>query len=183
MPELDESRWTATVGEEEVAYTELVKDGSPTFNIENDGSTLTRQILVLWDDLNDAKNAFLGYPVVAGTGGVQRWVSRATPDYAGIFLNSKGHPYLFATKLSGQGYGMPPDADDGIHDQSTDFPIYRYAKLEVTYETLTYDILSDQEMINRDFTDDDNNPDESTLARYVTIEFRPNVDYLALRVF
>jgi hypothetical protein len=56
MPDddLDDSLWTATVGNGTL-YTELVRDGSPTFSIENDGSTLTRSLLVLWEDQDDAK--------------------------------------------------------------------------------------------------------------------------------
>jgi hypothetical protein len=180
MPEdIDDELWTATVGEELITYTELVKDGSPSFSIENDGSTLTRHILVRWNQLDDAKDAFLGYPEIIGSDGASQYISRHTPDFAGIFLNLEGDPYLFATKLSGQGYGMPADAGDGIHDDN-DFPRYRYAKLEVTYETLTYDVLSDQEMRDAGFVDSAHNPDEATLARYVSPEYNPAAEYLTL---
>lgn len=185
MPELDDSLWTATVGVEQILYTELVRDGSPTFNVENDATTLTRQILVLWDSLNTAKKAFLGYSTVQGQGGAQQWVSRNVPDASALFSNGSGGPYLYATKLSGQGYGMPPDAaTDGIHDPATDSPVYRYAKLEVMYETLTYDVLSDDQMVDNGwyFIDQNGNkqPDESTLARYVTFELHPGSEYLTL---
>jgi hypothetical protein len=180
MPEqVDDQLWTATVGNG-ILYTELVKDGSPTFSIENDGSTLTRAILVLWEELDYAKNAFLGYPQIVGEGGNTLWLSRNVPDAATIFTNSANRPYLYATKVSGQGYGMPVGASAGIHDEDTNFPIYRYAKLEVTYETLTYDILSDEQMFEKGFIDGLDNPDESTLARYVTVETHPGVEYLTL---
>jgi hypothetical protein len=180
--QLDDSLWTATVGNG-IAYTELVRDGSPTFSIENDGSTLRRTVLVLWDELDYAKDAFLGYPQVLGSGGMQQWIARNVPDAAYIFLNTSGNPYLFATKLSGSGYGMPGDASEGIHDPDTDFPVYRYAKLEVSYETLTYDILSDEQMVVAGLvypTGDTGQPDEATLARYVTIEPNPGAEYLTL---
>jgi hypothetical protein len=177
--DLDDSLWKATVGNG-ILYTELVRDGSPAFSIENDGSTLTRTVLVKWDDLDDAKDGFLGYPEVRGAGGAETWISRHVPDAALIFANRSGLPYLFATKLSGSGYGMPAGAANGIHDPLTDFPIYRYAKLEVGYETLTYDVLSDGQMIQQGLVDDHGNPDESTLARYVTPEPNPGAEYLTL---
>jgi hypothetical protein len=180
--EIDEAAWSAVVGEEQVRYTELVKDGSPTFTIENDGSTLTRTVLVLWSDLDSAKNAFLGYPVIQNSDSGQQWISRHVPHAAGIFLDSANQPYLYATRLSGRGYGMPSDASEGIHDAATDFPIYRYAKLEVGYETLTYDVLSDQEMLDNGFVDANGNADEATLQRYITFEPNPGAEYLTLPV-
>ena len=48
--DLDDDLWKATVGNG-IYYTELVRDGSPRFSIENDGTTLTRTVLVKWEDL------------------------------------------------------------------------------------------------------------------------------------
>jgi hypothetical protein len=181
MPALDEQAWTATVGAEQIPYTELVKDGSPSFSIENDGSTVTRTVLIRWQDLDLAKAAFLGYPtILAQSASTGAWIARNTPDTFLLFSNNSGNPYLFATKLSGQGYGMPVDNIYGIHDPATDTPVYRYAKLEVEYETLTYDVLTDSQMINLGLVDGNGNPDESTLARYVTKEINPGAEYLTL---
>jgi hypothetical protein len=177
---LDDSTWSASVGEKQIPYTELVRDGSPTFSIENDGTTMTRQILVKWTDLGDARNAFLGWPEVHSQNANSPWITRHTPDFMLNLLNSSNQPYLWATKLSGTGYGMPTDASQGIHDETKDTPIYRYAKLSVVYETLTYDVLSDSSMSNQGLVDSAGNPDESTLARYVTKEINPGAEYLTL---
>jgi hypothetical protein len=70
----DYHTWFASIG-----------DGSPSFSIENDGSKLTCALLVRWQDLNDAKNSFLGYPLPQGDRGQQKWISRQLADAALVF--------------------------------------------------------------------------------------------------
>lgn len=183
-PVLDESRWTSFAGDSvQVKYTEMVKDGSPSFTVENDGTKLTRKLLVRWDDLSDARVAFLGRPrVVMGEGGIP-YLSRQTPDPSKLFFNSDSNKYLFATGFSGLGHGNPGDAASaGVKNQSQDSPRYRYAQLDVLYESLTYDIYTDEEMVIAGLTDEFGNPDESTISRYVSAEVAPGVEYLTLPI-
>jgi hypothetical protein len=187
MSLVDDATWKAKAGESEILYTELVKDGSPAFSIENDTSSVKRSLLINWDDLGDARLAFLGGPQIMGAAaaqfgppapGASSWISRHLPDAFRLFGDTQGRRYLYATKFSGSGYGMPVGSGNGIHDGS-DTPIYRYAKIEVVYETLTYDIVSDDDMVSMGLTFN-NNPDEATLARYVTKEINPGAEYLTL---
>jgi hypothetical protein len=178
----DPSEWTAYVDSPEglVYYTEDPSDGSPRFTFQNDGSSAERDIFIQYDDLNDAKAGFLGYPTIVTAGG-QNFISRAIPDYLLNVVNSDGDPYLFATTMSAKGWGTNDDVEEvGQHNPDTDTPYYEIAKLVVNYETLTYDIVSDQDMIDNGAVDTYGNPDEALLVRYVTFRPAPGAEYLTL---
>ncbi len=177
--------WTATVGPGGTIYTVQYKAGNDDlqFNFENDNSSIDLPIYLLWgtnaQNLNQAKLDILGYPlVVAGAAGGQ-YISRITPMTALPFTQlSNGRPYLFAVSMSGTGWGVPPGGI--VKNPTLNFPIYYQTKARVHFETLTYDILTDAQMIAFGLVDANGNPDEATLARYVTREMSPGTEYLTL---
>lgn len=183
--QLDETLWTSTVGPGSTLYTIGYKAGQDDirFNFENDNSYADVPLYVLWGKnaqaLDQAKRDILGYPIVLiGTGGGQ-YVSRVTPMTLLAFLQlSTGRPYMFAVQLSGTGWGVP---DDGVvKNTSLSFPIYKQTKCQAHFESLTYDIFTDQQMVLLGAVDANGNPDEATLLRYVTKEVVPGMEYLTL---
>jgi hypothetical protein len=186
MPEVDEQLWTVTVGDGgNTVYTVGVQAG-PQCSFENDGSSVTLPVFVKWGDhlelLDQAKRDFLGYPEIKPGQNQSFYLARHTPAVATPFATSQKAPYLYATKMTAKGHGMPPhiNPNEGIHDPSTDWPRYRWAACDVTFETLTYDVLTDDIMVLRGFADSNGNPDEAMLQRYCTKVVRPGMEYLTL---
>jgi hypothetical protein len=183
--QLDETLWTSVVGPGNTLYTIGYKAGQDDirFNFENDNSYVDVPMYVLWGNsaqaLDQAKRDILGYPFVnvGLSGGL--YVSRVTPMTILAFLQlSTGLPYLFAVQLSGTGWGVP---DDGIVKNTTlSFPIYKQTKCNAHFESLTYDIFTDTQMVLLGAVDANGNPDEATLLRYVTKEVMPGMEYLTL---
>jgi hypothetical protein len=180
----DPSYWTASVDSPDgiVFYTEDPSNGSPRFSFEQDGTSAERDIFIQYEDLDGAKKGFVGYPSILGDDDTP-YLSREIPDYLLNVYDLEGDPYVFATKMTAQGYGTPDDVEEtGLHNPLTDTPYYELGKLQVTYETLTYDILSDQDMIDLGYVDEQGNPDESYLVRYVTKKVAPSAEYITLPV-
>jgi len=164
-------------------YLETVKEPvSPSEEFRNDGSLVTRTFLIDWDKRGQAIRDIVGFPsVTAGQAGgsfVQRNLPMAYLD----FLNSTNQPFLFCTQIRQvEGVGTPlPSWFTGVVQMKNVRNVARYnlAKVSVVYESLTYDILSDAEMIDLGYVDSAGNPDESSLARYVTKQVSPAADYL-----
>jgi hypothetical protein len=163
-----------------VYYTVDNSNGSPNWSFENDASSATLDIYIQYEDLNDGKLGFLGYPLVE-TDEDSSYLSRNIPDWMADVTDSQGNVYLFATKMTAMGIGIPDDVDEvGTHNELTDTPIYEAWKCQINYETLTYDILDDDEMEDAGYVDDYGNPDESYLVRYVTKVVGPSAEYLTL---
>jgi hypothetical protein len=178
--------WTAKVGPGNTTYTVQYKGGQDDirFNFENDNSSIDLPIYLVWGNaaqyLDQAKRDILGYPLVTNGPIAGQYVSRVTPMTALPFLQlTNGRPYLFAVSMSGTGWGLPPE-NGAIKNPTLNFPIYYQCKATVHFESLTYDIYTDQEMFLLGLIDANGNPDEATLARYVTKEFVPGMEYLAL---
>lgn len=194
-PPRDENTWTATVGPGETTYTVGYKAGldDVRFHFENDASYIDFPLFLRWNfpgnpiaaqAIDQAKRDILGYPLVLSAGG-GTYLSRVTPMTALPFLQAlTGRPYLFATSLEGTGWGQPTDANGNpsgaVKDPLTQWPVYKQAKATVHFETLTYDVLTDAQMVALGFADVNGNPDESTLARYVTVRVMPGMEYLTL---
>jgi hypothetical protein len=177
--------WPCSVGPGNTLYAGGYKAGLDDirFNFENDNSTLDWPMYLFWglsaQYLDQAKRDILGYPLVTAslTGGY--YLARATPMAALPFLQlTTGRPYLFATQMSGTGWGAPQNGQ--TYNPALCFPIYQYAKVSVHFEALTYDIFTDLEMVQLGLVDGNGNPDEATLARYVTKEVMPGMEYLTL---
>lgn len=142
--------------------------GSPIEILENDGARVTRMLDCAWTQSLSFADKLLGFPTVkTGTGGV-KYVSRLTPHAHPDFLDAMGNPWIFATrvtKLEGIGF----------RDKTTDDTArYETGRLTVVYESLTYEVLEDDEIKTGDI------PDESRLLRYVTILFKPYAEFLTL---
>ena len=184
---LDSAIWTSVVGPGNTLYTVGYKAGGDDirFNFENDNSYVDYPLYILWGSsgqaLDQAKRDILGYPVVlvGTTMSAGLYVSRVTPMTILAFLQlSSGLPYLFAVQMSGTGWGVP---DDGVIKNTViSFPVYKMAKVNVHFESLTYDIFTDQQMVLLGAVDANGNPDEATLLRYVTKEVMPGMEYLTL---
>jgi hypothetical protein len=178
----DAETWTASVWSHNGLVFYTVDAESVSYNFEDDGNTASMIAYCLWEDLDFFKDGVIGYPTIVGNiGSAGSYISRSVPLSFDAFTNSSDEPYLFARKMSGNGYGVPPDAaEEGIHDPETDLPNYYFAKSDITFETLTYEIMSDEDMVEFGFVDDAGNPDESELVRYVTILTNPSAEYLTL---
>lgn len=176
----DEASWSSVWGS--TVFTVSVSSDTKTqFNFENDNSRVTLPIQIQWKDVDQAKRDFLGFPQVIKNLANISYISRSVP-YPAPFLSAVTQAnYLFATRLSGYGAGVPLDkAIYGMTNPSNDFPRYRLAMCEVEFETLPYDIMTDQEMVLAGFVTSDGVPDEATLKRYVTVQPGPGMEYLQL---
>lgn len=183
--QLDQAIWTARVGPGGTLYTVQYKAGEDDirFNFENDNSYIDLPIYLLWgtnaQNLDQAKRDILGYPLVLAGTVAGLYVSRVTPMAALPFLQlTSGRPYLFAVTMQGTGWGVPDN--QVIKNSTLNFPIYKQTKCTVHFETLTYDVFTDLQMEQLGLVDANGNPDEATLARYVTKEVQPGMEYLTL---
>jgi hypothetical protein len=142
--------------------------GSPIENLETNSTRVTRMLDCAWDESLTFADKLLGYPtVMTGTGGV-KYISRLTPAHHPDFLDPKGNPFVFVTripKLEGLGF-RDKTADDTSQ--------YEKARLTVVYETLTYEVLEDSEVHTAGV------PDESRLLRFVTVRVKPYAEFLTL---
>jgi hypothetical protein len=122
----------------------------------------------------------LGYPSVTafagGTGGNGRYISRVIPDFIPWVTSYEGEfdvarPFLYCTSVTIEPAGDAPADGTWFGDWGENR--YGSAFLEARYETLTYDILSDNDMKSLGLTDPTfGTPDESNImtGRYVTVE-------------
>src|SRR6516162_973718 len=151
--QIDEQTWAFVVGPGASPYAVRYKGGEDdlSFNFENDSSTIDLPMFLLWGPnaslLDQAKRDICGYPLVTGIAGSQ-YVSRQTPMTALPFLKlNTTLQYLFAVSLRGTGWGTPQPQGSPVVSPSVQFPLYRQAKAEVHFETLTYDVFTDAQMI------------------------------------
>lgn len=178
-----------------VQYKEL--DGSPRIDGADNATVVTRDLIVCWDG-NSTPQGFavggswqaavldlLGYPVLVqrnpsgvGTGWyVQRYVPWFFPFWSIQTPFKKPAPFLWCSRYKVSPVSM---ASDLITEDLLLVHRYDLAKVEATFETLSYDILDDVEMVNANYVDGYGNPDESSLARYVTRLPKPGASYQTL---
>ena len=161
---------------------------SPQGSFGLDQASNVRVYDVAWEHLQGAVVYFLGSQSVKDAAGV-RWISRDVPHHDrdwGVYVPAgaqdmarKDQPYLYGSGLDYQGWAVnefnPPGAGRMQTPQGT--ARYRIARLRVRYETRTYEILSDKQMIDGGFVLG-GVPDEATLKRYITILPRPKGTYI-----
>lgn len=162
-----------------IPYCELVYEpAGPEFTFKNDGTTATRTIIVPWADIKNMWQ-FLGKAfVVTGEGGSQ-YLSRWNPWFVAGFVDSESKNYLYATQITRcSPWGVPPRDANGWSNMKDEFGVaaYKFAKMAVHFETLPWDVCEDSELPK----DDHDNPDESSLQRYVVKIVKPSGQYLTL---
>lgn len=159
-------------------YTEFVSRGpggaSPTESLGWERSTAVRQLDVPWGGRQQAAIDLLGQTSTP-TKGAGRFISRfplphAYPAYVW------GDPLMWAVQVGVQGYGVPVDRNmKGPGEWFIDSDIAKYAKarLTVQYMDTPWDVISDDAMVQQGLKDANGNPDESSWARFVIVEFSP----------
>lgn len=201
MPKIDASvlsTLSLTVpGTDEPVRAFEVVPGSPTYLLANGGSRAERTFLVAWDDRHRLCQALLGYSKLANVDSVERrtstYVTRypphAMPDLLDpVSADRQPHRqwWLYATQVTGM-EGLEPLQEAELNA----LPSYRWARLKVLYEGLTYRILSDEQLvaesewIRKSSINGVPNPDpdhayEWYIERYVTRTVKPTVEYLSL---
>jgi hypothetical protein len=155
-----------------ITYTEHIP-GSPQEVLENDRAQVTRVYDCAWADRQTFADKLLGYPSVkTATDNTTKYISRVIPDAHPDFLNASGQPWLFATRVTRiEGIGFRGKNANVV-------PVYDTARLTVLYESLTYEVLSDQDLQSQGNT---NFPDEATLRRYVTKYPKAYTEFVTLR--
>ena len=162
------------VGSPGVAPVSLVPDassyyveewpGSPDIEMRDDGSAIVRGYLIDWDNWFPAVRNILGYPLVVKgptVNGVDvYYLSRKNPIYFPdcissqhptlnfSILNDVPRPFLWATKVNRiEGQAVPLDR---ITKSNTAVSRYRMARAHVYFETLTYEVKDDGEVLCSD---------------------------------
>ncbi len=162
-----------------ISYVEHIP-GSPEERIEQDGSSATRVLDVNWSDRQSAARYILGYPEVVRA--TSYYISRNLPLPHPAWVNpTTGYPFLWATKIPRiQGIGRVgvPGTSQKLTNGLGDVAIYKTARMTVHHETLTYDILADNDPLMP--KDANGWPDESSLKRYVTKKVFPAAQYITL---
>lgn len=152
--------------------------GGPIYQFANDGSRVERPVQVIYDQINLARLAFLGYPFIVEEAGV-RYISRQVPHVYEDLYDLSLTPYLYATAIQ-RGDGVRVADTSPI----TGGPAGVLAQLRVVYNALTYKVRTDNELktlypfIPEGESQDNplsesNRPDEASLARYVTRRYKP----------
>lgn len=152
--------------------------GGPIYQFANDGSRVERPVQVLYNQINLARLAFLGYPFIVEEEGV-RYISRQVPHVYEDLYDLSLNPYMYATAIQ-RGDGIRVADTSPI----TGGPAGVLAQLRVVYNALTYKVRTDAEMAvlfpfipegesQDNPLSDINRPDEASLARYVTRRYKP----------
>lgn len=138
---------------------------------------------VTWADRWDFCLFWLGYSEVSqlGTSG-PKYVSRVTPQpYRGSVAETRpgtdqdsSQFWLWATAVE-KIEGHSPAGIDVV----TGAPLFEFARITIVYESLTYRIVTDQEMVLKGKVAN-GVIDESTLCRNVTRVVHPTAEYLTL---
>lgn len=162
-------------------YVECVQNpASPEGEFRDDGSNVVRTYWIQWSKRSQSRKDLLGWPVVKQAGG-QSFISRSVPHLYPEEVDTNGNAQLYATACKQvEGWGIPAAVNGQVNMKSLlNVAQYLYAKMRVTYETLTYDVLDDADMVVNGYTVN-GVPDEATLARYVTLRTHPSAEYLTL---
>lgn len=153
-------------------------EGSPTFSYSSGASRAERTFRVPWAKKDAFVRGMLGFPRIKNTKPGQpdniAYVSRALPQpFPGVKDPNGDEEWLYATAVTRlEGAGPLGTLDDsGVTE-------YEYAIVTVQYESLTYKLMTDEELdeaaLGPGF------PDESYLLRYVTRVTKPSAEYVTL---
>lgn len=157
------------------AWSEVVPT-SPEEELRNDGSRAVRTFLVPWADRIAWAIRWLGYPEIKFDNG--HWfISRRVPQEHPEYLDADNRPYLWATQVMRcEPWGLP-DPTGSTFDMRTPLDVadYGFARIQVLYESVSYELLPDNEVLGEDDV-----PDEALLARYVTVTATPAGEMLNL---
>lgn len=155
-----------------------VPEGSPSYTLANGTSRVDRTFRVAWNKRELFCKGMIGFPRIAntapGTAENFAYVSRVLPQAFPGFRDPTGsEEWLYATAISrlvGVGPTGGYDAE-GVAD-------YRFAMITVQYESLTYKLLTDDELQASNATTD--YPDESYMLRFITRVTKPSAEYITL---
>lgn len=168
-------------------------EGSPLYSFGHGSSVVERHYVCEWKDRILFMRGMLGYPVLRDADQNQdpyrrNYIQRQIPDCCIDFQapnsgNEISGNWLYAMSIS-RLEGLEPQ---GYLD-TNGIPVYKYARVTMLYEPVTYRIRSDAELIrdNADLSarashvDASGLPYEFSLRRYVTRTQKPAVEYLTV---
>lgn len=122
-----------------------------------EGSTLTAVYDRPWDTHHTDIQFFLGYAsVVQSASSERRWISRRTPDaYPGYVQRNNDRVFLYAQNVDIEPYGVPTDK---VMTALGGVARYEFARFTVRYETLPYNVWTDDQMRHNGWVDENGNP-------------------------
>lgn len=166
---------------------------SPTFSFGVDQSSVVRSIQTPWSTWPQFMRRVIGYSagvryVSSGGSIAGSWIQRQEPwAFTPLTRSTDGRRYLWATNLDGVGVGVPGGVSASV-SQVDDFGVAKYerARMKISFNTLSYDIYTDDEMRNApggSYAAGSAGQiiDESSLLRYVTPVFRPQGETITLQ--
>lgn len=157
-----------------VTYTDHAENEQEVFEFHEDESSYTRQYDVAWDDRQRGVRAMLGYAKT--TGGLNKYVTRFVPHSLEDWqILDTTENYLFCNRVRGKGLRAV-----GVGGTESKPPQFQLARLATSYQTLPYDVKTDQKMISSGYVDAHGNPDEATWARYCIINPKPAGEFFSI---
>lgn len=158
------------------------KVGSPTHSSEADGSQRSTRTLYVPDANGDLRQAFidiLGHTEIGRDGAGNKFLSRQIP----MPFDKVGRWKQFAKSMRSEGCIPASVEGERGYDQVTEVQLYDEHVCNVDYEAPIFGILDDAEMVDLGYVDGNNNPDESKLTRYVSVNKNPIGRYQTLPPF
>jgi len=179
----------------QVEYFEL--PGSPEESYANGQAHVRRTFITPWHLRWAFCTIMLGWTEVRGKGTTKPYLSRKPPEpfkELGPQYSDRTQSWLYATTIESVKGKAPVNKDAWYRDEDfetgpyTEDDCYKYewAEVVVGYESLSYRVLWDHEMLDDRYAYKDGDvPDESKgndkgLARYVTKVRHPAAEYLTL---
>lgn len=148
---------------------------SPRVSLEPDRSTATRIVDTAWEDRWSFAENVIGSSQLGLSQNGKATIRRIDPWRFPRPAFGSGLGWLWASKISTSGVGKPSgECFDGNNNEAQ--AVYKIARHTITYETRTYDILSDTEY----YSTYGQAMDESDLRRYITKVVRPQGEFLTL---
>jgi len=172
-------------GQGVATYSEI-PEGSPVYTLANGTTRVDRTFRVDWDKRELFCRGVLGFPKIKNTkddpdaADNVAYITRFNPQAMPNFKDPTGSEnWLYAVGVS----RMVGAGPRGVYDDSG-VARYQYALVTVQYESLTYKVLEDDELIATAESAGYPNvlpiADESTLLRYVTRVTKPSAEYITL---
>jgi hypothetical protein len=171
--------WTSSAGT--VYYWEKIRSpASPVEAIGPNASQAVKTYITRWDNRQiHGAEVILGYPEVINDGINRPYIKRNLPmPHPDWTRQTDGSHFLYATRINRITGVTAPKHTDGSEWMSVNEPTttrYGYAEMEIQFETLPYEVLADDKILQIS-----NTPDEAGLQRYVEIFVAPAADYLSL---
>ncbi len=160
------------------------KEGSPRTHWRPNGSEVVRILQCDWQSPGgcvDATKDLLGFPRIKMGPSGGRYISRYLPNM--FPLASAGDPwtpsrlYMACTTIRNT-QGLIPCADSNKDDWGVHK--YQMVEIEAVWETLEYNLLSDEDMLAYGYIDSNGLPDESSLARFIIRHPQPSTSLVSL---